>query len=159
MSPDFPDIPLARAIEHNAERYKQLATRLSDSIVGFQNWLTCLPGHFNERTSSGASEGNHKGKRLVIAVASAAGGKRQLNYAFVDDKETATAAAAAEPKGGWMPLTGASVEVKREAIALFPALLRRILMRQRLEVERLESATEAFDRFAERFGVTDAARA
>lgn len=150
MSPDFPDIPLARAIEHNAERYKQLATRLSDNIVGFQNWLSCLPGHFNERTSANADEGNHKRKRLVLSVISAGGGKRQLNYAFIDEKESATG----EPKGGWMPLTGASVEIKREAIALFPALLRRILMRQRLEVERLESATEAFDRFAERFGVT-----
>jgi len=51
-------------------------------------------------------------------------------------------------------LTNASVDVKTQAIALVRALLRRILMRQRIDVQRLEQATEAFDHFAEQYWIT-----
>ena len=144
---DYPDAPLARAIESNAERYKRLATQLPDSIVGLQNWLSCLPGNINEKVSAMPSDA--KARRLMLKVVSAAG-KRQVHYCYINELQRGT-----DPTSGWSPLTNASVDVKTQAIALFPALLRRILMRQRIDVQRLEQATEAFDHFAEEFGISE----
>lgn len=110
-------------IERKGDQVRDAATRLTDRLTRFENWIGGLPG------------------RVKVTVA----GPPEIR---VDRKGKAWAVEWHSPGGTWEPLTTAPLAVKVASISLLPRLLEEMHKYQGVMIEQLEEAVTGFDEWA-----------
>src|SRR6266571_144154 len=118
---------LIQKIEGGSKRVNDLATKLSDRILAFEQWLSGLKG----RVETELWESEDQFSYFVLRL-HRSGKQWIISHAWVHQQQMAM-----EDPPDWTPLKDSPVEIKLRAVSLFPKLLERIVKAQDELVEKL----------------------
>ncbi|MCG8405528.1 MAG: hypothetical protein MI923_10060 [Phycisphaerales bacterium] len=146
--PIDPRVPsIAEVVETQSQELNQLATELSERIKAFEEWLNRLPGKVEAVEWEAIPDLNAPPVVLLGLRLHRSGKTWVLSYDYSRFNESHSIR-------DWTLLSEASVNIKIDAVKIFPSLLKKIVSEQNEKIKELQSVHNTFDDFAKVIGMT-----